>query len=509
MERPFCFVCGIECDSISTLNGKRSENTGCVADSSRSTRTGNTARACMEFIKRMRPPMFVLENVRNLALNTKQGSSNLHTLVEVANACGYSVAHKLLSPASFGIPQCRERYYIVGVLTADSCVNQIVDSQVVLPPWQSDVNDALSHMMIDPLPLCDFLLDDQDDEVLQALSAKQAGASRSSRRAGAKNKSKKSNAQGQPTIGPENDGESEVAEKYQVEHLAAFREVGVSWPPKLSEDQSRMWQSLGTRQKEMLWLEEETCGPADALPTWTCRDLNMTLGWSRIRSGVTPCIVSSSVMWVRGPVSPHTQVSPRVVNRVLTGRELLSLQGFSLQAQARAQVDAPLFSNKDRTDLAGNAFNGAVLVALLVATLSFAPLAAAIDIANRAFNAESKALRFGRMGGLALARPHGRAVGTNIFPKQVSRARGLIQQQALLLSGEGGISRVQLGPLSMGISRWQWTNRRPLSCRPPACMVPVLTPSISPKSMRRREESRRCAARTTAAKRRAARRRAV
>ena len=57
------WLCGVECDSISGLNKGRTENYDCAGANGTVTRAGTTAQACVAYIARHKPPLFVIENV--------------------------------------------------------------------------------------------------------------------------------------------------------------------------------------------------------------------------------------------------------------------------------------------------------------------------------------------------------------------------------------------------------------------------------------------------------------
>jgi DNA (cytosine-5)-methyltransferase 1 len=59
-----------------------------------------------------RPRMLFLENVRNLA--THDDGKTLETILEALGSVGYDVHHKVLNASHYGIPQARERIYILG-----------------------------------------------------------------------------------------------------------------------------------------------------------------------------------------------------------------------------------------------------------------------------------------------------------------------------------------------------------------------------------------------------------
>ena len=110
---------GFPCQDIS-INGKRAGINGA--------RTG-LYRAMVEAIRRMRPKVFVAENVRGLLMG-----DNRRALTQVLSdfgGLGYSVAYKLYRVADYGVPQMRERVIIVGT---SSEVNPFIPPEPVLRP---------------------------------------------------------------------------------------------------------------------------------------------------------------------------------------------------------------------------------------------------------------------------------------------------------------------------------------------------------------------------------------
>ena len=109
-------------------------------------------------------------------------------------------------------------------------------------------------------------------------------------------------------------------------------------------------------------------GQADSLKGFRCRDLNMTMNWGMWQEDVAPCIVSSSITWLRGscPV--------RKVDRLLSGKEMLTLQGFDARLIGKT---ARVFSQRELVDLAGNAFCGPVLYAVVTGIVACVPWATA------------------------------------------------------------------------------------------------------------------------------------
>jgi DNA (cytosine-5)-methyltransferase 1 len=64
----------------------------------------------------VRPRAFILENVKGLAY--KVHSDALGTIIERAEKLGYKVSTAVLNAADFGVPQIRERCFVVGSLDA-------------------------------------------------------------------------------------------------------------------------------------------------------------------------------------------------------------------------------------------------------------------------------------------------------------------------------------------------------------------------------------------------------
>lgn len=63
-------------------------------------------------LRAKRPTAFLLENVKRLA--THDGGRTFAVILRRLNELGYAVYHKVLNSLDFGIPQKRERIYIVG-----------------------------------------------------------------------------------------------------------------------------------------------------------------------------------------------------------------------------------------------------------------------------------------------------------------------------------------------------------------------------------------------------------
>ena len=76
-------------------------------------RTGDLIKKSMQFIKNKRPRLTVFENVPTLM--TKKFARILKGIEEAQKKLGYAVHVKKLNSKDFGVPQSRERVYVVGV----------------------------------------------------------------------------------------------------------------------------------------------------------------------------------------------------------------------------------------------------------------------------------------------------------------------------------------------------------------------------------------------------------
>ena len=93
---------GFPCQDIS-VNGKRAG-----VDGARS----GLYKAMVEVVDRLRPKVFVAENVKGLLMQYNEKS--LQQVIHDFRALGYAVSYHLYRAADYGVPQNRERVFIVG-----------------------------------------------------------------------------------------------------------------------------------------------------------------------------------------------------------------------------------------------------------------------------------------------------------------------------------------------------------------------------------------------------------
>src|SRR5665213_2493254 len=103
-ERADVVIGGFPCQDIS-VNGLRKGVAG--------VRSG-LYRAMVESVRRLRPKIFIAENVKGLLLDYNKDS--LDQVLGDFRALGYEVSVDLYLAADYGVPQMRQRVFIVGTL---------------------------------------------------------------------------------------------------------------------------------------------------------------------------------------------------------------------------------------------------------------------------------------------------------------------------------------------------------------------------------------------------------
>lgn len=104
------YICGFPCQSFS-LAGKRN---------GMSDKRGQIFWSCLDVIQNKLPNIFILENVKGL-LNINNGDTfkiiikSLENILDNNNNNIYNIYWKLLNTKDYGIPQNRERIFIIGI----------------------------------------------------------------------------------------------------------------------------------------------------------------------------------------------------------------------------------------------------------------------------------------------------------------------------------------------------------------------------------------------------------
>ena len=103
-KTPYCdlYVAGFPCQAFSVAGKRKGFN---------DTR-GTLFFDLFQYIKLQRPKYFILENVKGLVRHDK--GNTFKTIMDSLEGLNYTIYHKVLNTKDYGIPQNRERIFIVG-----------------------------------------------------------------------------------------------------------------------------------------------------------------------------------------------------------------------------------------------------------------------------------------------------------------------------------------------------------------------------------------------------------
>ena len=99
------YVCGFPCQSFSKAGKQQGMNDP----------RGLIMNHCIEVIKQKQPKIFVLENVKNFK-HIDKGEAFKYLMNKLENIGTYNIFHDIYNTKDYGIPQNRERIYIMGIL---------------------------------------------------------------------------------------------------------------------------------------------------------------------------------------------------------------------------------------------------------------------------------------------------------------------------------------------------------------------------------------------------------
>ena len=113
----------------------------------------------LDAVERVRPEAFVMENVKALAANSRWAGL-LDGLREKASQLGYSTSVLLLNASHYGVPQARERMFLVGLQgngtlavpleTSKDGPPTVGDALQELPPYGLPGNDSKCKAIVTP-----------------------------------------------------------------------------------------------------------------------------------------------------------------------------------------------------------------------------------------------------------------------------------------------------------------------------------------------------------------------
>jgi DNA (cytosine-5)-methyltransferase 1 len=114
-------------------------------------------RSCLymsiiDAVKKIQPKMFIAENVKGLLL--KSNADSLKKILNDFNLLGYNITYKLYDAADYGVPQTRERVFIVGTRNDISkfehplpvCKNYVTVKEAIGDLENFTENESFNHI---------------------------------------------------------------------------------------------------------------------------------------------------------------------------------------------------------------------------------------------------------------------------------------------------------------------------------------------------------------------------
>ena len=308
------FVCGFSCKDLSRLssrfNGAERES---ILKMGMGT-SGGTFQAVLGYTKLVRPAIVILENVDEMS---RESSPNVMYLHQAFADIDYAGASKVLNTSDYGLPQARVRaWFVILDLRRFGCT---------APEAQAMARTMLSRTELfksSPRPLGSMCLKDADPRLQSELARRQESAK----------------------------GDSSASSTWFETHRIFLKTKGLSWqevvPPKTLQE-NPWFKVLPSREEQVLSYALQYAGGNVTSADISQRIDRVSLG----RDGVLPTI------------TPHNKTWLVEQGRPLTGFEALGLQGFPMDILSSSE-HCP--SDPQLMDLAGNAFSGPVVMAVLV-----------------------------------------------------------------------------------------------------------------------------------------------
>jgi site-specific DNA-cytosine methylase len=179
--------------------------------------------------------------VKNLHVkDPSSGISNLDSLIDQANECGYLVQALLLDACDFGLPQSRQRYYILGFRVSTAAISQRA-KDFKMPAWVDELARMIDIMKVQPLPWHNFIFDSMEPGIVDLDQAEDtvpaAKKARNRKTAAAKGKA----------------ADDAKVENFECDHNDAYTARGFAYPPCFPPEFAQKTKCLTQRRAELLY----------------------------------------------------------------------------------------------------------------------------------------------------------------------------------------------------------------------------------------------------------------
>jgi len=336
------FAAGFECDTVCKIV-KNAGAKDCME--LMEGKTGQTGRATLLTIAKFKYKVSLLENSSVL------GERNIKYICEYLNVFGLLVVPVMVKAEEYGSGSRRERQYLLVVLIAHDQIDQFA-KDFERPACIDRFLVALKDMQIGPGNVDDFLFDKDSSPAQDFVETMYEHRTQLNDKKIDKKPGKKTEK-----VGGKGEKEKDDELNWEADHLELFRKAGLQWPPDMKADDEELAFQTGflirRMQEAAYWHTHRPREGANNQSARTFHDLHPTLKFQSEVTGCTNTIVCTSVLY------------DRIRKRVLSGAELLLLQGYP--KSALFQEGLP--SNAHCTELAGNAMNGFCIAAIYQALL--------------------------------------------------------------------------------------------------------------------------------------------
>ncbi|CAK9069202.1 unnamed protein product [Durusdinium trenchii] len=335
-EKLTCFSAGFSCTSYSMLSKDATKNATAMQKAKDDDPEGHVAsvttfHACLDVVDTSRPTWAIFENVESIDREVDPDTqTNLQLCLAALEERGYVARSFLLDALWYGLPQSRRRVYIVCLAVGDREIGCSAED------FFNSVENLLGKLYMDAPPADEFLLPDDDPRVLQYLDTLKS------------ERDKKLS---------KDEEKEERLEKWMALHMSVAEKRGIEWPLQIHPDirQSEWFGILTERAKEVVGFgsdERERLGRRIDY----CDCYHSANRYATSHTHFPICL-------------PRTIGWSYVRQRLVLGRELMTLQGHTpLNDDANIDEGKP-FSESLLGNLAGNAFAGNVLCAVIMSVL--------------------------------------------------------------------------------------------------------------------------------------------
>jgi len=107
---------------------------------------GELYKEFFDIIQYFKPQIFVMENVKGIISMRKDSTLLVKNIQELALSFGYSTDWRILNASDYGVPQERERFFLIGLLNSKNKIFPLNEKYQL----QSTVFDAIDYLKNEP-----------------------------------------------------------------------------------------------------------------------------------------------------------------------------------------------------------------------------------------------------------------------------------------------------------------------------------------------------------------------